>query len=79
MFKMNSSEDIWWYSSTHCISRVILYSELFWATLPRIRTGWREIRSISPYSVQMQENSEKNNSEYEHFLLGIDYVNKKWH
>ena len=28
----------------------------------------REIRSISPYSVQMQENVDQNNSEEGHFL-----------
>ena len=29
-----------------------MYSELFWAALSRIRTEYREIRSISPYSVE---------------------------
>ena len=34
-----------------------LYSELFWSTFSR----------ISPYSVQMRENTDQNNSEYGHF------------
>ena len=32
------------------------YSELFWSAFSRIRTEYREIRSISPYSVRMLEN-----------------------
>ena len=44
------------------------YSELLWSTFSRIRTEYREIRSISPYSVQMWENADQNNSKYGHFL-----------
>ena len=29
------------------------YSELFWSVFPRIRTEYGDIRSISPYLVQM--------------------------
>ena len=43
------------------------YPELFWSAFSCIRTEYGEIRSISPYSVQMQENADQNNSEYEHF------------
>ena len=43
------------------------YSELFWSPLSRIRTEYGEIRSISPYSGRMQENTDQNNSEYGHF------------
>ena len=32
-----------------------------------IRTEHREIWSISPYSAQMRENADQNNSEYGHF------------
>ena len=47
------------------------YSELFWTAFPRIRTEYREMRSISPYSVWMRENADQNNSEYEHFSRSI--------
>ena len=36
---------------------------------PRIRTEFEEIVRISPYSVGMQENMDKKNSEYGHFWL----------
>ena len=36
-------------------------------TLCRIRTEQGEILRISPYSVQMRENVDQNNSEYGHF------------
>ena len=44
------------------------YLELFWSAFSRIRTEFREIFRISPYSVQMLENTNQNNSEYGHFL-----------
>ena len=44
------------------------YPELFWSVFSRIRTEYREIRSISLYSVQMQENMDQNNSDYGQFL-----------
>ena len=34
----------------------------------RIQSGCGKIRSISPYSVRMGENTDQNNSEYGHFL-----------
>ena len=43
------------------------YSELFWSTFSRTRNEYGEIWSISPYSVQMRENSDQNNSEYGRF------------
>ena len=43
------------------------YSELFMSLFSRIRTEYGEIRSISPYSVQMRENTDQNNSEHRHF------------
>ena len=32
---------------------------------------YEEIRSISPYSVQMRENENQNNSEYRHFSRNV--------
>ena len=43
-------------------------SELFWSVFSRIRTEYGEIRSISPYSARMWENTDQNNSEYGHSL-----------
>ena len=40
------------------------YSELFWSAFSRIQTEYEEIRSISPYSVRMLENSDQNNSNF---------------
>ena len=42
-------------------------SELFWSVFSYIRTKYGEILIISPYSIQMRENADQNNSEYEHF------------
>ena len=38
-----------------------------WSVFSRIRTEYGELRSISPYSAQMRENADQNNSEYGHF------------
>ena len=46
------------------------YSELFWSVFSRIRIEYGEIR-LSPYLVQMRENTEQNNSEYGHFLRSV--------
>ena len=43
------------------------YSVLFWSAFSRIWTEYGEIRIISPYSVQMRENADRNNSDYGHF------------
>ena len=47
------------------------YSELFWSAFSRIRTEYGEILRISPYSVQMRENPDQNNSEYGHFSCSV--------
>ena len=47
------------------------YSELFWFVFFRIQIEYGEIRSISPYSVQMRENADHNNSEYGHFSRSV--------
>ena len=43
------------------------YSELFRSVFSRFRTEYGEIRSISPYSIRMRENTDRNNSKYKHF------------
>ena len=50
------------------------YSELFWSAFSRIRTEYGEIRSISLYSVQMQEMADQNNSVYGHFSRSVRSV-----
>ena len=40
------------------------YSEFFCSVYSSIRTEYREIQSVSPYSVQMRENMDQKNSEY---------------
>ena len=44
-----------------------LYSELFCSAFSRIRTEYREILGISPYSVRMRKNGDQNNCEYDTF------------
>ena len=53
------------------------YSELFWSVFFRIRTEYGEIWSICPYSVRMRENTDQNNSEYEHFLHSARFTAKR--
>ena len=40
------------------------YSEFFWSLFSLIRTEYEEIPQISPYSVQMRENTDQKNSEH---------------
>ena len=59
------------------------YSELFWSVFSRMRTEYREILRIFPYSVRMRENADQNNSEYGHFSrrawqYKLVYNRSKW-
>ena len=47
------------------------YSELFWSLFSRIRTEYREIVHISPYSVKWQVKLGSENSKYGHFLISV--------
>ena len=51
----------------HSLRKKCPYSEFFWRVFSRIRNEYGEITSISPYSVQMRENTDQKNSEYGHF------------
>ena len=42
----------------HCVKTVQIRS-IFWSVFSRIRTKYGEIRSISPYSVRMRENTDQ--------------------
>ena len=55
------------------LRKYCLYSELFWFAFSRTRTEYRTILCISPYSVQMRENANQNNSEYGHLLRRVYY------
>ena len=61
------SESFWIFKS-ESLRKKCLYSELFWCSFSCIRTEYREILRISSYSVQMRENVDQNNTEFEHFL-----------
>ena len=54
------------------------YSEYIWSAFSRIETEYVEIRSISPYSLQMRENADQKKSEYEHFSRSVPRVTMKW-
>ena len=43
------------------------YSEFFWSVFSRIRIDYEQIFRIFPYSIQMRENMDQENSEYDHF------------
>ena len=47
------------------------YFEFFWSIFSRIWTEYKEMLRISPYSVQVQENWNKQSSEYGYFSRGV--------
>ena len=53
----------WWLSQSHSLREKRLYSKFFWSVISRIRTECKDIRSISPYSAQILENTDQKNSE----------------
>ena len=57
---------------THC--EMCRYLEFFWSVFSGIQTAYREIRNISPYRVQMWENTEQKNSEYRHYSLSVSLM-----
>ena len=60
----------------HCNLTITLrkkcpYSEFFRSVFSSIQSEYGDLRSISPYSVQMRENKDQKNSEYGHFLRSV--------
>ena len=55
--------------TSRTLRKKCLYSELFWSVFSGIWTECGYIRSISPYSVRMRENTNQNNSQYEDFTV----------
>ena len=47
------------------------YLEFFLSVFSRIRIEYEEVRSFSPYSLWMQKNKDKKNSEYGYFLRSV--------
>ena len=43
-----------------------------------IRTEYGELRSISPYLIQISENTEQKKSEYGHFSRSMSASMQKW-
>ena len=64
-------------SDFHCVKCVLIqsYSGQYFSSfgLNTERYENVELRSISPNSVQMQENTDQNNSEYGHLLCSLKY------
>ena len=50
------------------------YPEFFWQVFSRIWNEYGKIWSISPYSLRMQENTDRKISEYGHFLRSKSYM-----
>ena len=48
------------------------YLRSFWSVFFHIQTEYGEILHISPYLVQMRENKDQNNSDYEHFSRSVN-------
>ena len=52
------------------------YSELFWSVFFHLRTEYEDILRISPYSIQMRENADQNNSKYGQFSRSVVFEQK---
>ena len=52
----------------------LVIANLFRSVSSRIRTKYGEILRIFPYSVRMREKTDRNNSEYRHFLHSVELV-----
>ena len=57
----------------HTLREKHLYLEFFWSVFSHIRTEYEEIRSNTPYSVQMREDMDQKHSEYEKFSRSDTY------
>ena len=53
--------------STSSLGKKCPDSEFFWSVFSRIRIEYGEMRSISPYSFQMRDNTDQKYFEYGHF------------
>ena len=58
---------LWYNSEQKTLRKKCPHCKLFWSTFSRIWTEYGEIRSISPCSIQMQENAGQNKSKFGYF------------
>ena len=56
------------FQQSHSLRKKVSVFGVFLVRIFPQSTKYGEIRIISPYSVQMQENTDQKNSEHEHFL-----------
>ena len=66
LFESMASDD----STRHCL-KIVQIRRFFWSVFSRIRTECGEIRSISPYSVRIRENTEQKTSVFGHFSRSV--------
>ena len=66
-------EELFWSVFSHIRREKCSYLKFFRSLLYRILTEYGEIRSISPYSVRMRENTDQKNSEYGHFSRSASF------
>ena len=64
-------------NTPHCVKSVRIRT-FFWSVFSRIQTEYEEIRSISPYSVRIRENTDQKNSEYGHAVLSSADLPSFW-
>ena len=61
LFNIRKLQHFWTFRKSHennTLRENCRYSEFFWSVFSRIRTEYGEIRSITPYSVWMRENTD---------------------
>ena len=52
------------------------FGVVFWSVFSRIQTEYGEIWNISPYSVQMWDSTDQNNSEYRRFSRSVKFTKR---
>ena len=60
------------FKTLHALREKCPYSELFWPVFYCICSEYREILCISPYSVRMRKNTDRNNPEYRLFSRSVE-------
>ena len=59
------------------LSEKCLYFVFIWSLFSRIWTEYGEMRSISPYSLRMRENTDQKISKYGYFSRSAEFIWKK--
>ena len=71
--RRSHSADRTCYCCWNALRKKCPYSQLFRSIFSLIQTEYKEIRSISPYSIRMRENTDQNNPEYGHILRSDEW------